>query len=113
MMPSAPGLPSNLASALCYLVPVVGPVVFLVLAPYSRDSKIRFNAFQALLLQFAWFAANIVVRAIGDITWRLSDILSSIIGLAYLVIVVYLIVKSLQNEKVILPYIGPLAEKQR
>ncbi len=111
--PVMQGVPSNWASVLCYLVPIAGPLVFLFLAPYNRDPRIRFDGWQALFLQLAWMAAHIVANVFQGISWRLADIFHELIALAYFVAVVVLIVKAFQGQKLVLPVIGPLAEKQR
>ena len=45
---NASGLSSNIAAMLCYIVPVVCPIIFLVVDPYKSDRKVRFDAFQSL-----------------------------------------------------------------
>jgi uncharacterized membrane protein len=111
--PSVPGVPSNWASIICYVVMIAGPLIFLLLAPYNRDRKIRFDAWQALFLQLVYIVAHLVVGILGDVSWRLTLLLSQLINLAYLVIVIFMAVKAYQNERVLLPVVGPIAEKQK
>ncbi len=107
------GVPSNWASLLCYVVPIVGPLIFLLLAPYSRDRKIRFDAWQALFIHIAWILVRIVISvAINPMSWRLGDLLWNICGLGYLALIIVMAVKAYQSEKYVLPVVGPLAEKQ-
>jgi uncharacterized membrane protein len=108
----ASGIPSNIASLLCYIIPVVCPIIFLVVDPYKRDRKIRFDAFQSLFLTVAFIAVGIVESILSSIAWRLGATLSPLLSLAELVLIVFLAFKAFQNQKVILPVIGPLAEKQ-
>lgn len=112
----APGLTDNVASALCYLLTVLTGILFLVLEPYSKNKTIRFHAFQAIFLGVAWFVVLIVL---GIFTIPLSFLgvffiitLHRIVYLAFLVLVVMLMYKAYNNEKWVLPVIGPLAEKQ-
>jgi uncharacterized membrane protein len=112
-VPAFTSIPSNLASVLCYVVPIVGPAVFLVLSPYNRDRKIRFDAWQALFLHIAFIAARIVVGILSDISWHLNYFLDHVLDLAYLLVILFMAIKVYQNEKVVLPVIGPLAEKQK
>ncbi len=106
------GVPSNWASVICYVVPIAGPLVFLFLSPYNRDRKIRFDAWQALFLQLAWILIRLVIGVLNPLSWRLSDLLWNILSLAYLAIVIVMAVKAYQSQKLVLPVIGPLAEKQ-
>ncbi len=110
--PEVPGLPSNMASIICYVVFVVGPLVFLFLAPYNRDPRIRFNAWQALFLHFAYLAAELILGVFTG-SWQLTLLLTRIVHLGFLIVIVFMCVKCYQNEKFVLPGIGPLAEKQK
>jgi uncharacterized membrane protein len=111
--PFAPGLASNWASVLCYVVLIVGPVIFLFLAPYNRDRKIRFDAWQALFLQIAYCGAFLVIGIITGFSYRANLLLDRILELAYFALVVFMAVKAFQNQKVVLPVVGPFAEKQK
>jgi uncharacterized membrane protein len=108
----ASGIPSNVASLLCYIIPVVCPIIFLVVDPYKTDRKIRFDAFQSLFLTIGFVAIGIAVGILTAMSWRLSATLSPLVSLAELILIVFLAFKAFQNEKVILPIIGPIAEKQ-
>ncbi len=46
-----PGLSINGASALCYLFGFVTGIIFLVLAPYNQDRRVRFHAFQSIFTE--------------------------------------------------------------
>jgi uncharacterized membrane protein len=111
--PAVAGLPSNWASVLCYVVPIAGPLVFLFLAPYNRDTRIRFNAWQALFLQGVWIAAHIVANIFGAISWHVEYALHQMIGWAFFAVTLVMAIKAYQGEKLVLPVIGPLAEKQK
>jgi uncharacterized membrane protein len=108
----ASGIPSNVASLLCYIIPVVCPIIFLVVDPYKTDRKIRFDAFQSLFLTIGFVAIGIAVGILTAMSWRLSATLSPLVSLAELILIVFLAFKAFQNEKVVLPIIGPIAEKQ-
>src|SRR5689334_17747817 len=47
------GLTDNVASALCYVMGLITGILFLVLAPYNQNRKIRFHAFQSIFLHVA------------------------------------------------------------
>ena len=103
------GLADNVASALAY-IPLLGGLFFLFVAPYNQNRKVRFHAWQSLFL----FAALFVLRWVLDLLLplRLSLRLENLVGIAATALWIFLIYKAYNNEKVVLPVIGPLAEKQ-
>ena len=111
----APGLEENLACALCYLLWILTGILFLVLEPYNRNRTIRFHAFQSI---FAGVAVIVVWIAIGIfgalpfVGWTMYVVLMPILGLAVFVLWLLLMYKAYNREKLVLPFIGPLAEKQ-
>jgi uncharacterized membrane protein len=111
---NAAGIPSNIAALLCYIIPVICPIIFLVVEPYKSDRKVRFDAFQSIFLSVAFFVANIAWGIIIAATWRFTSLffLGSLLHLAELAIMIFMAFKAYQNEKFVLPIIGPLAEKQ-
>jgi uncharacterized membrane protein len=108
---SAPGLSANIASLLCYLIPIVCPIIFLVVDPYKADRKIRFDAFQSIFLWIAFVALRIVLGIVVGISYHLV-FLFSLLSLAELALTILLAIKAYQGAKLVLPVIGPLAEKQ-
>ena len=122
--PAAPaaqssGLTENMAAALCYLLGLLTGILFLVLAPYNQNRTIRFHAFQAIFLHVAliigFFVLGIVLSLLIHIPFIgaiLALTLWPILGLACFVLWLYLMYKAYNNEKIVLPVIGPLAEKQ-
>jgi len=105
----ATGLTDNVASALCY-IPIVG-LVFLLIEPYNHNKLIRFHAFQSLFLLGATIVLNIAVESISSIFWSFWG-LYALVKVAFFFVWVFLIIKALKGEKIVLPIIGPLAEKQ-
>jgi uncharacterized membrane protein len=108
---SAAGLSSNIASMLCYIIPVICPIVFLVLEPYKSDRKIRFDAFQSIFLWVAFIVMRIVIGIVVGISYSLW-FLYSVLALVELAASVLLAIKAFQGEKFVVPVIGPIAEKQ-
>jgi uncharacterized membrane protein len=106
---SAPGLSDNVAGALCYLFGLITGVVFLVLAPYNQIKSVRFHAFQSIFLNIAWLVLWVVL---GLLTHGLIIFLSPVIGLAGVVLWLYMMYTAFNDKKVKLPVIGDLAEKQ-
>ena len=116
---AAGGLEENMASALCYLLSVLTGVLFLVIEPYNHNRNIRFHAFQSI---FAWIgvvALGIAVTIISQVImwlpfvgWLISLLMWCGFGIGVLVLWLMLMYKAYNNEKWVLPVIGPLAEKQ-
>lgn len=116
-LPSAVGgLSDNVAGALCYLGLLITGILFLVLEPYNRNRAVRFHALQAIFLNVAWIAVwlvlNIVLGAVHILGLVFGLFLSPLIWLAFVVLWVYMIVTTYQGKTVVLPVIGPLAQKQ-
>lgn len=107
--PAGSGLTDNVAGALAY-IPIIG-LIFLLIEPYSRNRLIRFHAFQSLFLLGAVIVVNIVLNVLTSITFSMY-FLWSLIHLAELVVWLYMIFKTFSGAKVVLPIIGPIAEKQ-
>ena len=112
-------LTDNVASALCYLLGLLTGILFLILAPYSQNRAIRFHAFQSIFLNVAWIAVfialSIVSMALLPIPF-VGAILSMLLHLGahlgFFVLWLMLMYKAYNNERWVLPVIGPLAEKQ-
>ena len=102
----ASGLQDNVAGALAYIV--IAAIVFLVIEPYNKNRFIRFHAFQSIFYAIAW----IVVQCIAAVIPFLNLVLVPIIGLAFLIGWIVMIIKAFQNTMFKMPVIGDLAEKQ-
>jgi uncharacterized membrane protein len=111
------GLTENSASALCYVLGLITGILFLVLEPYNRNRTIRFHAFQAIFFNVAWIAVWIVIgilTAMINMTGLFfgTFFLYPLIGLLFFIVYIYLIVSAYQGKTVVLPIVGPLAQKQ-
>lgn len=115
----APGLTSNMAGALAYILGVISGIVFLVLDPYKSDRFVRFHAFQSIF----YSVACIVFAIAWNIVW---DILGNISGWLYLIAIpvrlaislglflfwLFLMYQAYNNREFKIPFIGQLAAKQ-
>ena len=113
MTTQSAGLSTNLVGVLCYLFGLVGGVVFLLIAPYNQDKEVRFHAFQSIFLTIAWVVFWVglgIVTSIGPlgVLWFLSPL----IGLAAFVLWIYLMVRTYQGQRVLVPFVGDLAAQQ-
>ncbi len=122
--PAAAGMEENVASAICYVLTFITGILFLVLEPYNKNRNIRFHAFQAIFLGLAMVAVSIVFSILVSILVaamistggygfiRIIGMLGWMINLAELGIIAFMAYKAYNRELVILPIIGPLAQKQ-
>jgi len=119
--PSAAGLQENVAGALCYVLGLITGILFLVLAPYNQNPRIRFHAFQSIFFNVAWiilhYAFAIVIGAMGyHLLGFMFSILTSlvflVIGLGGFLLWLFLMYRAYNNTPLVLPIIGPIAQKQ-
>jgi len=112
----AAGMTENVAAALCYLLTWLTGILFLVLAPYNQNKTIRFHAFQAIFFGVGWtvlwIAISVFTTALSLLGLFFISFLHLILLLAFFVIWGMLMYKAYNNQKWVLPIIGPLAEKQ-
>jgi len=99
----------NVAGALAY-IPVIG-IIFLLIEPYNRNKAIRFHAFQGLFLLAASIVASIVLSTVASIFWGLV-FLMPFVHLIFVGLWIFLMFKTYSGERIVLPIIGPIAEKQ-
>ena len=103
----------NVASGLCYLAGLVTGIIFLVLAPYNKNPVVRFHAFQSIFLNVAWIVVSYGLTIILGIMhlWSLL-FLSSLAGLAFVVLWIVMLIQTFQGKKIVLPLIGQIAQQQ-
>lgn len=99
------GLEPNLAAALSYVLGFVSGIIFLII---SKDSFVRFHAWQAILTSIATMILGWVIDAFVSVYWWR---VSSLWNLLVLVLFIFLIYKAYSKEKYKLPVLGDLAEK--
>ena len=110
----------NVAGGLCYVLGLITGIIFLVLEPYSRNRVVRFHAFQSIFLNVSMIVLYIVLMILGMVLGAVMPFLgamlvgtvSLVINLGFLVLWVVLMIKTFGGSKIVLPIIGPLAEKQ-
>jgi len=107
------GLSDNAASGLAYLT-IIPAIIFLLVAPYNQNSTVRFHSWQSIFLGIAWIAVWIVLGIVGAIPFlNLVDIiLFPLVGLAFLIVWLIVMIQAFQGKRFSLPFIGDLAAKQ-
>ncbi len=111
---------TNVASALTYVLGLITGIIFLVLEPYNKDRAVRFHAFQSIFFNVAVLAISIVVGILGSAIGAVLPfmgaaffgLISSLVWLGAVVLWIVLIIKTYSGDKLVLPVIGPMAEKQ-
>lgn len=100
----------NVASALCYALGLITGVIFLLIAPYNQNRAVRFHAFQSIFLHIA----VIVVFFVADTVLAMMHLwlLTPLVGLACFLLWVFMLVKTWQGSKIVVPVVGQLAEQQ-
>ena len=116
--PTAP-ISDELASALCYLVGIISGVLFLLLAPYNRNREVRFHAFQSIFLSLAWILVWSFWAAFSTLSGELSLMggllagsVAVMLGWGFVILWLLLVIQTYRGQKMVLPIIGGLAEKQ-
>lgn len=117
--PAGADMADNVAGALCYLFGFITGVIFLVLSPYNANRAIRFHAFQSIFINVSiialWIAFMIlavVLNMIPVLGAIISLLLSLALGLGGFGLWLYMMLKTYNGERIVLPVIGPMAEKQ-
>ena len=106
---SSSGMTDNVAGALAY-IPIIG-IIFLLIEPYNRNKAIRFHSFQGLFLLAASIVASIILSTVASIFWGLV-FLMPFVNLIFVGLWIFLMYKTYSGERIVLPVIGPIAEKQ-
>lgn len=105
VQPGGSGLEPHIAAALAYVLGFITGIIFLVI---SKDSFVRFHAWQAILVSVLTMVVGWIIDAFVSIYWWR---INSLWNLVVLVIFLFLIYKAYNKEKYKLPVLGDLAEK--
>ncbi|MGA2571684.1 MAG: DUF4870 domain-containing protein [Terracidiphilus sp.] len=107
------GLSDDVASGLAY-VTFIPAIIFLVVAPYNTNPKVKFHAWQSIFLAVAWFIVWVALTIVGFIpVVRFLDIfLFPLAWIAFFIVWLIAIIQAFQGKRFAIPVIGPLSEKQ-
>lgn len=113
------GMTDNVASALCYALGFITGILFLVIAPYNQNRTVRFHAFQSIFFNVGLIAVEIALSIVFSIMFHILHLLAflgaiifPLFGLGVFCLWLYLMFAAYQGKTVVLPIIGPLAQKQ-
>lgn len=100
---------SRVLAAVAYILTFVTGLIIYFVAP-KEDKYARWHAIQAIGLGVAWIVLSIIVNIL-DAFLPFFGILSMLLGLAILIAIIVLAVKAYQGEKIRLPVIADMADK--
>jgi uncharacterized membrane protein len=110
-------LPQTLAGALAYFV--FPAIVFLLVDPYNKNRFLRFHSFQCFGVYLAGVVVVASLRIVGFLLFLIPVIgqplvwlISMVVGLAFFMLLIVLLVKALQGEMFKLPFLGDFADRK-
>ena len=113
------GMAPNVAGLLCYVPCCIGLIFSIVVAIAEKKSRsVRFHAFQSLLLHAVafvlGFGLNVMQIALATIdlgaVGLLLSLVAMVVGVAFLGLAIFMMIKANGGEEFELPVIGPMAK---
>jgi uncharacterized membrane protein len=108
------GLSENAAGGLAYIT-IIPAIIFLLVEPYNKSSYIRFHAWQCIFMAIAWFVVDVVIGILARVMSVMGFLafgLYPLVALGMLILWLMVLIKAFNGERLKLPVIGELAEKQ-
>jgi uncharacterized membrane protein len=108
------GLSDDAASGLAYLT-FIPAIIFLVVAPFNTNPKVKFHAWQSIFLAACWVGVWIISMVLAFVPvagWIILPLFHLVAALLLFILWLICIIKAFQGGKFVIPIIGPLAEKQ-
>jgi len=111
--PQQSGLSDSAASGLAYLT-FIPAIIFLVVAPYNQNPRIKFHSWQSIFLAAAWFIVWVVLVIVGMIPFVnfLDIVLFPLVGLGFFILWLIVMIQAFQGKQFKIPVLGDYAEKQ-
>ena len=113
------GMDENVASALCYALGLVTGIVFLALAPFNQNPRVKFNAWQSILFNVAWILLWIVLHIVSSVLVAATGLFGllmipvyGLVSLTGLILWLFLMWKAYQGSPFELPVIAGIARQQ-
>lgn len=109
------GMSENVACLLCYVAGLITGIIFLVVAPYNTNPRVKFHAWQSICFNIAWIAVWVVL---GFVMSMMSGFglfllpLYPLVSLCGFGLWLFLMFKAHSGENFELPIIGPIAKQQ-
>jgi len=111
--PATSGLSDDAASGIAYLT-FVPAIIFLVVAPYNTNAKVRFHAWQSIFLAAAWFVLWVCLVILGFVPFvQIIDVfLFPALGIGFFILWLITMINAFQGKQFKIPIIGAYAQKQ-
>jgi uncharacterized membrane protein len=105
-------LTENATCALAYFT-FIPAIVFLAMAPYNQSAKVRFHCWQSIFLSIVAIVVDVCFRILirMPLLWIISP-LFAIIGLAFFVLWLIVVLNTLNGKMFKVPVIADLAARQ-
>jgi uncharacterized membrane protein len=110
---SQTGLSDSAAGGLAY-VTIIPAIIFLVVPPYNRISFVRFHCWQSIFFTIGCIVFDVALMIVGRMPFFgfLTLFLWPLVGLAFFLVWIFVLIKAFNGQRFKLPIIGDLAEKQ-
>lgn len=107
------GLTDDAACGIAYLT-FIPAIIFLVVAPYNTNPKVKFHAWQSIFLAVVWFVIWVALVIVGMIPFVnfLDIILFPVVGLGFFILWLIVMIQAFQGKRFSIPVIGGFAAKQ-
>ena len=108
------GLSDNAAAGLAYIT-LIPAIVFLIIEPFKRSSFVRFHAWQSIFFFVAWALVDILVGVVENLAPSavfLTLTLLQLVGLAFFVVWLIVLINAFNGKRIKLPIIGNVAQQQ-
>jgi uncharacterized membrane protein len=114
------GLEPNVAGLLCYVPCCIGLVFSVVAAIVEKQSRfVRFHAFQSLLVHAVAIVLGIGINVVQIVLGMaglgavglLLSLVGMVVGVAFLGLTIFLMIKANAGEELELPVVGPMARQ--
>jgi uncharacterized membrane protein len=114
------GLEPNIAGLLCYVPCCIGFVFSVVAAIVEKQSRfVRFHAFQSLLVHAAAIVLGIGLQVLQVVlglaglgaVGLLLSLVGMVVGVAFLGLTIFLMIKANAGQELELPVVGPMARQ--
>ena len=100
------GMQDNVVGMLCYIT-IIPAIIFLVMEPYNRSPFIRFHAWQSIFFGITVAIVHFVLGVIPILGW----ILLLPVGIVFLILWIFVMIKASKGERYKIPFIGNFAEQ--
>jgi uncharacterized membrane protein len=99
------GMTENLEATLCYALSWITGIIFLVLE--KENKLVKFHAIQSIIVFLGITVVEIIISVIPGV----RAVVNPLLGIASFILWIFLLVKTYQGEKFVVPFAGEIAGK--